>query len=100
MAGTDEIGVCSVVLAEFLSGMHPGRRAVWTTFVDGLTYWTTSPPAARQAGIWRHDYRQDGITLATTDLLIAAVAYEVGATLITENPRHFPMPELSLLSFR
>jgi predicted nucleic acid-binding protein len=32
------------------------------------------------------------------DALIAAVAIENGLTLATDNPKHFPMPELKRLS--
>jgi predicted nucleic acid-binding protein len=50
---------------------------------------------ARQAGRWRHDYARRGVTLALPDLLIAATAVEYGLTLITDNRKHFLMPELS-----
>jgi tRNA(fMet)-specific endonuclease VapC len=65
-------------------------------FVSALQWQKTTPTIARQAGRWRYDYARQGVTLALPDLLIAGTAVAYGLTLITENRKHFPMPELSL----
>jgi predicted nucleic acid-binding protein len=57
----------------------------------------TSMRAARQAGIWRYDFARQGQQLASTDCLIAAIAHEQRAILITGNLREYPMPELRQL---
>jgi predicted nucleic acid-binding protein len=49
-----------------------------------------------QAGAWRRQYRENGITLSTVDTLIAATAYCNNLCVVTRNTKHFPMPELRL----
>jgi len=44
----------------------------------------------------KRDYSKKGITLATTDVTIAAVALYHQPTLMTGNLKHYPMKELSL----
>ncbi len=50
----------------------------------------------KRAGTWRRDFAARGITLSQADCLVAAAAVSIGATLATGNPKHFPMPDLSL----
>ena len=50
----------------------------------------------RRAGRLRFDYARQGITLSLGDMLIAATALEHGLTLITQNQKHFPLPDLAL----
>jgi predicted nucleic acid-binding protein len=88
---------CDVVVAEVLSGLHARHRAQGQAFLDSMLFLKTSPAAARQAGLWRYEFRSRGIQLTTTDCLIAAVALDQQATLITGNVRHFPMPDITIL---
>jgi predicted nucleic acid-binding protein len=88
---------CDVVVAEVFSGLHARHRAQGKAFLDSMRFLTTSPAAARQAGLWRYEFRSHGIQLTTTDALIAAVAFDRRATLITGNVRHFPMPDVTIL---
>ena len=46
------------------------------------------------AGLLKRDYSRKGVTLATTDVTIAAVAIHHQLTLITDNLKHYPMKEL------
>jgi predicted nucleic acid-binding protein len=48
------------------------------------------------AGLLKRDYGRKGITLATTDVTIAAVTIHHELTLITDNLKHYPRKELSL----
>ena len=41
-------------------------------------------------------YARKGVTLATTDVTVAAVALHHHLTLITDNLKHYPMTEVSL----
>ena len=43
---------------------------------------------------------RSGVQLATVDVLMAAVALRVGATLVTENVKDVPMAGLNLLDPR
>ncbi len=44
----------------------------------------------------KRDYARKGITLASTDVTIAAVALHHQLILITDNLKHYPMKELSI----
>ena len=94
---SDEVGVCAVSVAEFFAGLRPDERLRWDAFVAELTYWATTREMARQAGIYRYEYARRGRTILTADALIAATAAAVGATLVTENVKDFPMLDLRLL---
>ncbi|MFN8525758.1 MAG: type II toxin-antitoxin system VapC family toxin [Chloroflexota bacterium] len=91
----DELGVCAVNVAEFFTGVPPAERSIWTEFFSLLDFWPITPAAGRRAGIWRHDYGRQGLTLSSTDTLIAAVASENNAVVLTRNVKDFPMPEIS-----
>ena len=51
---------------------------------------------AQQAGEWRREYKEQGITLSSIDTLIAATAYCGQMCLVTRNVKHFPMPQLQV----
>ena len=93
--------MCAVNVAEFFAGVPPVDRPYWTAVLSTLTYWAISPAVARRAGELRYDFARQGHTLAAvsaTDTLIAAVALEEGATLVTGNPRHYPLQGIRLLT--
>jgi predicted nucleic acid-binding protein len=46
------------------------------------------------------NYARRGITLHPSDCLICAVTLDYDATLLTENPRHFPALEGRVVSLR
>src|SRR5205823_7330162 len=51
---------------------------------------------AEQAGIWRQEYKSRGQQLGTPDTVIAATAYLNDYSLVTNNAKDYPMPELKL----
>jgi predicted nucleic acid-binding protein len=93
----DALCSCDVVVAEVYSGLDMSDRPRAQRLFEVLTFLVTSPASARQAGEWRAYYKRQGHTLSTTDCLIAGVAWEHGATIVTGNTRHYPMPEVTLL---
>jgi predicted nucleic acid-binding protein len=94
---SSEVGVCVVTIAEFFAGLRPDERPRWEAFVNELTYWGTTREMAKQAGIYRYEYARRGQTILTADSLIAATAAAVGAVLVTENVKDFPMPEIKTI---
>ena len=92
----DELGVCPINIAEFYSGLDTNHYARWDAFFHDLKLWPISGRAARQAGSWRFHFKQQGITLATADVLIAAVAQEQRAIIVTDNTKDYPMDEVEL----
>lgn len=99
LSGPDEVGICGVVVAEFFAGLRPDERPPWASFIDRLAFWDVTRRIAIQAGIYRYHHARLGMTLSTTDTLIAAVAVSFGATLVTRNIKDFPMNGLSLMQF-
>jgi tRNA(fMet)-specific endonuclease VapC len=96
----DELGVCAVNVAEFFAGLPPSDRPYWQRVFSTLAYWEVSIAAAWHAGEWRYDFARRGRALPVTDTLIAAVAVEQGATILTANVADYPMAGVSLLSLR
>ena len=94
------VGICAITVGEFMTGIAPSKRPDWIRFFSSFAYWDISLDAAIQAGTWRYDYARRGIALSMTDVLIAAVAVEVNAVVVTDNARHFPMPNVRIESFR
>lgn len=95
-----EVGVCAVTVAEFFAGLAPTERPSWQEFVAELPYWHISPEAAAQAGTWRYEFHRRGVHISTTDALVAAAAWEQRAIVVTNDARHYPMPEIRQWSAR
>jgi predicted nucleic acid-binding protein len=91
LATGDEVGVCPVTVAEVYSGLHANRYQDWDSFLSALLFWPISYSASIQAGRWRYALARQGIQVAMMDVLLAAVAQEVGATIVTSNVKDYPM---------
>ncbi len=90
------LACCTVTLGELFSGVRPADLAKVEQFVSVLKWYPASQAIARQAGQLRFRYARKGVALSLPDMLIAATALEHGLTLITENRKHFSIPELLL----
>ena len=65
-----------------------------------LSYWHIGYGAAARAGRYRKTASESGRTLAVTDSLLAALAQENDATLLTSNIKDYPMNGIRVLSLR
>ena len=93
----NELGVCSINVVELYSGLSDKHRIAAEKLIDSLEYWDAAKETAKMAGSYRYDFARKGFALTTTDALVAAIAIEHGATLVTANTKHYPMKELGLL---
>ena len=93
----DALCTCSIVIVETYSGLRHRDRPRGDELFESMTTLATTPNASRQAGIWRYDFARRGQQLSTAVCLIAAIAHDHGATLLTGNVDHFPMEEIHLL---
>ena len=91
------LAVCEISVAEAYSGLAASDVQRVEELIKGCDFLESRIDAAKQAGAWRYEYARKGVALTTTDMLIAATAHAHGATVVTGNVRHFPMPELSVL---
>jgi len=90
------LACCAVTVAEVYAGMRPHEALQTDLFLSSLVWYEDSREIARRAGRLRFDCARQGTTLSLADTLIAATVIEHGLTLITPNPKHFPMPEVAL----
>jgi predicted nucleic acid-binding protein len=92
------LACCPINVTEVYGGMRPHEQECTTELLESLEFYPISFPAARLAGELQARHRKKGVTLATTDVTIAAVAIHNQLTLLTDNVRHYPMKELSVYS--
>jgi predicted nucleic acid-binding protein len=91
------LACCPVNFTEVYAGLRPGEEDKTAAFLNSLEYLPVTPEIARQAGLLRRDWQKKGQTLSYTDVTIAAVALSNGVPILTDNRKHFPMPELQLV---
>ncbi len=97
ISGGEEVGTCAVVSAEFCSGLAPELIPRARRLFASMHFWDITIATSLIASRYRYDFARRGIQLATTDALIAAVAYEQGAVIVTVNVRHFPMSDIVVM---
>jgi predicted nucleic acid-binding protein len=93
-AAGDRFGICAVQLAEFYAGEPRGRQPLIDALLDALPLWPISRDAAFRAGAYRRQFTLLGVTILTPDALNAAVAWAMGATILTGNVRDYPMADV------
>lgn len=92
----DLLACCAVNVSEVYAGMRPKGEAKTEALLQSLEYYEINWNVAKQAGLLKRDYGKKGQTLSLPDTTIAAVALEYNLTLITDNVKHYPMPQLKL----
>ena len=100
LSRSEALAFCSVVVAELFAGFASTSETARARadLLDTMVFVTTSESAAELAGSLLHEYKKKGVALSLQDAMIAAVAISGGHTLVTDNVKHFPMPELIVLS--
>jgi predicted nucleic acid-binding protein len=96
----DEVAVCAITVAEIYSGLSGKRRDLWENWIMALSYWHMGFEVAAQAGRYRKLASEAGRTLSTTDSLLAALARDKNAILLTSNIKDYPMKDVRVLSLR
>jgi predicted nucleic acid-binding protein len=91
------LACCSVNLTEVYAGLRSDEEDRTAAFLNSLEYLPVTVEIARKAGLLRRDWQKKGQTLSYTDVTIAAVALSNKVPLLTDNRKHFPMPELKLI---
>ena len=94
----DTLGVCAINVAEFYAGLSQQEASTWGEFISSLTYWPISTAAAMRAGQDRYAFARAGTILTTADALVAAVAREYEAILVTANVDDYPMDDITLFA--
>jgi predicted nucleic acid-binding protein len=94
-----ELYTCDVVTCETLSQGDASHLRHLRALLDALEYIATSPEAARWAAASRLRRHRAGGKLGLGDSLIAGVAAELGATVITRNRPDFERQGIEVLTY-
>lgn len=94
-----ELFTCDVVTCEALSGGTDDHLDAVARLLGPLEYVATSPEAARWAAASRLRRHRAGGKLGLGDSLIAGVAAELGATVVTRNRPDFERQGIEVLSY-
>ena len=98
-SGPHELYTCDVVTCEVLSQGDASHLRHLGVLLDALEYVSTSPDAARWAAESRLRRHRKGGKLGLGDALIAAVAADVGATVVTRNRPDFERQGIEVLTY-
>jgi tRNA(fMet)-specific endonuclease VapC len=94
--GGDTLAACAITVAEFYSGLSAEEARDWEELVTALAYWPIDPYAAMRAGQDRYRFARQGVAITIVDALLAALARERNAVLVTGNVKDYPMADLDL----
>jgi predicted nucleic acid-binding protein len=87
---------CPITLTEIYAGMRPSEEKPTRAFMRSLLFLAITEDIAEQAGRLKAQYAKRGRAISFQDASIAAVCITYGCTLVTENTKDLPMPELQL----
>lgn len=90
--------ISTLSIYEIWTGARPSEEAAISAFLAAFQIVSVGEAIARQAAQYYKQFRSKGITLSSTDALIAATARVEDLILVTENRRHFPMSDIVLRS--
>ncbi|OGO57443.1 MAG: hypothetical protein A2V84_06785 [Chloroflexi bacterium RBG_16_70_13] len=94
-----ELYTCDVVTCEALSRGEPDDLRHITVLLDALEYVSTSPAAARWAGAARRERNDAGGKRALGDALIAGLAIDLDAVVVTRNRKDFARQGIRTLAY-
>ena len=90
------LATTAVNVAEIYSGIRAGEEDRTIELLEALECYAIDAAVGEHAGRLKNLWAKRGHVLALPDVCVAAVAIEQGCALLTDNRRHFPMPELNL----
>ena len=85
-------------MTEVYAGMRAHEAKVTEALLRSLKFYEVTWEIARSAGELKSEWAKKGRTIALPDVTIAAVTLAHDLTLVTDNPKHFPMPGLRFLA--
>jgi predicted nucleic acid-binding protein len=98
-SGPNELYTCDVVTCEVLSQGDDEHLRHLRVLLQALEYVSTTPETAQRAGEARRQRHLDGSNLGLGDALIAALAAELGAIVVTRNRPDFERQGIEVLSY-
>jgi len=98
VAAGHTLATAAINIGEVYAGMRPTEELRTEAFLSSLDCYPMSGAIARRAGSLKSAYARQGQTLSLADMIVAATALEHGLTLLTDNRKDFPLPELQFHS--
>jgi predicted nucleic acid-binding protein len=95
IAGGHVLATAAINIAEVYAGMRSGEENKTEAFLSSLDCYPITAAIARRAGSLKSAWAHKGRTLSLADMIVAATAIENGLSLMTDNRKDFPLPELS-----
>ena len=90
------LACCPVNVTETYAGLRDHEAVRTLRFLQSLEFFPVTFEDARAAGLLKRRWAAKGHTLSYADVTIAAVAIANDLALLTDNRKHYPMPELTL----
>jgi predicted nucleic acid-binding protein len=90
------LATSAINVAEIYAGMRPHEAPETDRLLRSIESYPTTHAVARHAGMLKFAYSQKGKTLSLSDMIVAATALAHGCSLMTDNRKDFPIPELVL----
>lgn len=94
--GGHTLTTATLNIAEIYAGVRPAEESRTEALLSGLELYELSGTSARLAGRLKNSWASKGHTLTLADTIVAAIAIERGCSLLTDNRKDFPMPEVQL----
>lgn len=94
-----DLYTCDVVTCEALSRGEPDNLRSMTVLLDALEYVSTTPVAARWAGAARRERNDAGGKRALGDALIAGIATDLDAVVVTRHRKDFARQGIRTLEY-
>jgi len=95
VAAGQVLATATINIAEVYAGMRLSEAARTEALLIGLDCYPMTGAIARRAGVLKRTWAQKGRTLSLADMIVAATALEHGLSLMTDNRKDFPLPELT-----
>lgn len=93
----NDLAVSPISVSEYYARTRPGDDPAMDRLIQQLPCWDTSREIAMIAGDYRYRFRRTHQKkLPTPDTLIAATTRHYQATLLTNNPKDFPMTDITV----
>ena len=93
----DRLASASINVGEIYGGMLSREEIDAEALFEALYIYPLTTSVARDAGRLQFAWARRGKTLDLADMIVAATALEYGLTLMTDNRKDFPMPELKFV---
>jgi len=88
-------GTSAISIAEVFSGSRIAEERTTQALLESIVCFPVTFAIAERGGRLRNEWARKGRTLGLADMVVAATALEHGLSLVTDNRKDFPMPEIS-----